>query len=106
MDAGPSHPRPPHRITSAWPRSPGARATSRSTASVVPLGDPDELTDGHMEFDREVCAAGIKDFVRPMLFSDQPRPDFAISGELPPDFRLESTHVRVREAAPGIRMRT
>jgi hypothetical protein len=55
---------------------------------VLPLAD---ITD-HSEFDRQVCGAGLKRFVRPFQASDHP-------------VGLPGAHILVQELAPGIRRR-
>jgi hypothetical protein len=65
----------------------------------------------HADFDREICLAGLKRFVRPVMPSDR-RHDLAVdpdsgawkpSGDDPAILEYES--VLVREVEPGFRMR-
>lgn len=37
-----------------------------------PVVEPLRAWDHHMDFDREICAAGVKSFIRPIMESDQP----------------------------------
>ncbi len=73
----------------------------------VPIVLPLAEWDDPGEFDRAVCAAGLKTFLRPLTAADQPDPSRRIRGgpgdELP---RFAGTHILVRELAPGIRTRT
>ncbi len=66
-----------------------------------------QAADYHfMDFDREVCAAGMKAFVRPWMPSDEMKPEHQISWPPMPLFaRQKSDFVLVREITPGMRTR-
>src|SRR4051812_19498776 len=68
---------------------------------VVPRGD---VAD-HMQFDRAVCAAGLKKFLRPVTPSDQPDPARALRGGETPPPQFLGSHVLVEELSPGLRTR-
>ena len=74
--------------------------------------NPNQSCMDHMDFDRAICQAGIKQFVRRRLLSDRPGQGTAINprtGKPDPTISVPDvdfgTHVVVRELANGIRTR-
>jgi hypothetical protein len=59
----------------------------------------------HMDFDRAVCATGLKDYVRPIMPSDHPNPARARSSGPVPQMPPGTNALRIRELARGIRTR-
>jgi hypothetical protein len=78
-----------------------------------PVVEPLRRYEDHAEFDRALCQAGVKAFVRRTMDSDQPGPGPPINPETgepnpsipPPNVRFPS-HVLVQEAGEGIRLRS
>lgn len=68
----------------------GGRCTMEN-GEVIPRLIPRREYDDHMDFDREVCAAGVTDFLRPAMPSDFPSAMASESPHVPRD-----SHVRVR----------
>jgi hypothetical protein len=62
--------------------------------TLVPLLRPKDPGLDQMEFDRRVCAAGVKAFVRVRLADD-----------FPPGVEPPGEYTLVRECAPGVRLR-
>ena len=60
----------------------------RLVPSAVPLREYEDITD----FDKQICAAGVKDFIRPAVLDD------LHLGDAP--------YVRVTEISPGFRHRS
>ncbi len=78
----------------------------RLILTIRPKADCSTADFDQMEFDRTVCAAGLKRFIRPCMPSDQPDPTQQISG--PPmagNMGFEAGWVLVEEQSPGIRFR-
>jgi hypothetical protein len=66
---------------------------------IEPVNPPPD----HMEFDRQVCAFGLKSFLRPVMPSDFPK---EWPANWPPRSSAEKcNHVLVTEASPGVRTR-
>lgn len=67
---------------------------------IVPLTRPraEHGVPHHMDFDRRVCAAGVKRFVRPLLPSDEEARPPGVPG-------FDSDWILVAECEPGVRER-
>jgi hypothetical protein len=63
----------------------------------LPIVEPLRCVEDHMEFDRQICAAGLKRFVRRILPSDLPA--------IAPGVDDHVSHVLVAEHTPGLRSR-
>jgi hypothetical protein len=75
-------------------------------AVLIPKSDWRGDRFDHMSFDRAVCAAGLKAFVRPVTPSDQPNPLHRVSGPLIPlGTRFTTDWLRVTKLASGVRLR-
>jgi hypothetical protein len=63
----------------------------------------------HMEFDRAICEAGLKDFLRPVMASDYPNPARrrppCLAGVPFPEIPARINTLRIREIAAGVRAR-
>jgi hypothetical protein len=68
----------------------------------VPVVLPLEDLEDHTEFDRQICAAGLKRFLRPLAPSDQPDPAGVYGPEAP---RFTGSHILVHELTEGVRGR-
>jgi len=78
----------------------------RPVPVVLPRADYTGDDFDYMEFDRAICEAGVREFVRPVSPGDQPNPSKQISGPpLPADCRLSCPWILVRELHPGVRAR-
>lgn len=67
----------------------------------LPVVEPRGPIADHMAFDRAVCAAGLKLFIRPATAGDWPEADREIDPALG-----RYTHVVVREMSEGVRVRS
>jgi hypothetical protein len=75
----------------------------QSGGEILLVIEPARPFDDHMEFDRVICAAGVKAFVRRTMESDQPGSGTPLDPSVPvPDYRFPE-HLVVREATPGMR---
>jgi hypothetical protein len=61
----------------------------------------------HSAFDRAICPAGVRQFIRPVTPSDQPDAELQLPGSpaLPTGLRFETPWVLVTEVAAGVRQR-
>lgn len=78
--------------------------------AIEPLADWQSAAFDHMDFDRQVCASGLKMFVRPTTISDQPDSERIRSGltkqvEGLPNSAYKEKWIIVIELAPGVRNR-
>jgi hypothetical protein len=71
----------------------------------LPIVLPRAEGDDHAEFDRRVCAAGLKAFVRPAWESDRARIRELADHLDEPAMRTHPSHVLIRELSPGVRTR-
>lgn len=69
---------------------------------LIPKQNYKTLSFDHMVFDREMCAIGIKEFIRPTTFSD-----YGLDGasHIDPDMHIKEEYVLVRQVSPDVRDR-
>jgi hypothetical protein len=63
-----------------------------------PVVEPLRAWDSHLDFDRAVCDAGVKSFIRPVMKSDVPEHLVPVLGE-------DATHVFVARISDDERIR-
>jgi hypothetical protein len=104
-----SHPRPDYDVE-ALALIACCKGTISLDGEALPLIHPLGLWLDITDFDRQVCAARLKVFIRPVAPSDLPDPDRIVRGDpaiveaMKKDWSPDK-YVLVREAAPGIRSR-
>jgi hypothetical protein len=71
----------------------------------VPIAIPREEPDDAVEFDRRVCACGLRRYLRPMMAADQSQALRVTGGDPGGPTQFKGTHILVTELRPGVRHR-